>query len=96
MDSKHANGLVALPYFPDEIIVDIFSHLPRDGRLASIALVSRRFRNLVEEFLYHTVNLNLPCSDEERTPFSRGEPPPYHSQRLYKFMESLSANSELG
>ena len=51
--------------FPKGMIAAIFSHLPHNGRLASVALVSQLFHDLVEEFLYHTIFLDVRCSTEK-------------------------------
>lgn len=40
---------------------EAFFHLFRDGKLLPVVLVSKRFEDVVEEFLYHTISLNATC-----------------------------------
>jgi hypothetical protein len=47
------------------MIAAILSHLPRNSRLASVALISQLFHDLVEEFLYHTISLDVCCSTDK-------------------------------
>lgn len=44
---------------PTEILSDVLSYLPRKSQLVQVALVPKRFRDLVEPFLYQSIFLNL-------------------------------------
>lgn len=44
---------------PAEILSDVLSYLPRDSHLVQIALVSKRFKDLVEPYHYQSVTLKL-------------------------------------
>ena len=62
MEPQHITKKPKLTDLPNETIITIFSYLPRDGRLTSVALMSHRFHDLVKEFLFHTISLNVDCS----------------------------------
>ena len=44
-----------------EILILIFSFLPRDINLVQTALVSKRFCDCMEPFLYQNINVLIPC-----------------------------------
>ena len=50
-----SNESLTLLDLPDEILREILSHLPRDGRLRHVSLTSWRCKRIAEEFLYNTV-----------------------------------------
>jgi hypothetical protein len=43
---------------PNELLTEIFSHLPCDRGLTHVALVSHRFTDLVKPFIYRTITFN--------------------------------------
>lgn len=96
MASSSKPRAIALSYLPDEVLVEIFSYLPRDSRLTSFNLVSRRFKNLIEEFLYHTLDVYIRCSREESEAFASDPHPPYDLVRVSKLIDLLSKDYELG
>ncbi|MCJ1437995.1 hypothetical protein MMC27_007382 [Xylographa pallens] len=54
----------------NEVLMLIFSFLPRNNELVNIALVSTRFRDCVEPFLYQTINVLIPCTTSASEPFN--------------------------
>ncbi|MCJ1403853.1 hypothetical protein MMC11_007076, partial [Xylographa trunciseda] len=51
----------AFAKLPNDLLIPIFSNLPRMRDLAQVALVCKRFRNFVEPILYQCVHLLIPC-----------------------------------
>ena len=95
MASFHDNRLVSLPYLPDEVLIEIFSRLPRDGRLISTTLACRRFQILTQEFLYHTIDMKIGCTNDEieALDLSRW---PHDLKRVSGLVDHFAANPELG
>ncbi|MCJ1411550.1 hypothetical protein MMC19_005640 [Ptychographa xylographoides] len=65
---KHVgnHAITVFSQIPTEILGDILSYISNNSQLAQIALVSRRFRDLVQPLLYRSINLQLRCPVSSR------------------------------
>ena len=50
---------------PNELLTEIISNIPHQSQLAKVALLSKRFRALVEPLLYRNIDLDIRCTAEE-------------------------------
>ena len=73
--------------FPNEILIDIISYVSRDSDLARLTLVSHRFKELAESYLYRKIHFHA----EAR---KLGSPPKL--RRTGQFEANLRARPELG
>ncbi|KAL6720173.1 hypothetical protein ACLMJK_002094 [Lecanora helva] len=91
MEADSQDQRKELPHVPDEILTTIFFHLPRNTELVSFTLASRRFRCLIEEFLYHTLEVRITARRErfDENEWSKLE-------YVYKLIDHLSRNRKFG
>ena len=73
--------------FPNEILIDIISYVTRNSDLARLTLVSHRFKELAEPYLYHKIHFHA----EAR---KLGSPPTL--RRTDQLEANLRARPELG
>lgn len=87
---------IVIPRLPNELVIEVLSHLSHSSHLASAALVSRKFATLVRDLIYRSVDLNVRCSEEEAQGWKSkcGVLPAF--ERLSRLINHLSANHELG
>lgn len=77
---------------PTEVLGAIVSFLPRNPHLVQVALVSKRFKDVVEPFLYRSISLNVIPLDKEEG-YQRRRPDDL--DRFYWLVETLTQTPHL-
>ncbi|MCJ1394336.1 hypothetical protein MMC18_007214 [Xylographa bjoerkii] len=88
---------VTIEKLSNEVLMLMFSYLPHNKDLVQIALVSTRFRDCVEPFLYRLINALIPCTrlDEKPHTWFRSQMADIHGRSLMATTQSLEKNSHL-
>ena len=95
MKQHKAKDEVTLEKLSDELLSNVFSHLPRDNRLASVALVSRRFNALVEGFLYDNIRLEIKFMPQDLETQAKVGVSRSGFERFDRLIQHLKANPRL-
>ena len=103
IDASMPRKNLTLMDLPNELLIMILAYLPDSGPLASLALVSHGFSNLVDKIIYDSICFHIECPDKEHTEtlqWNKWGQPPYQVlaasfDRFIRLREKLEANSNL-